>query len=396
MSREEGTDAASNPETPAATTTGHLSRRELMKGAAAGVAAGSALATTSAAAATTPVSGSLGASRFIRSVDVAVIGAGISGLYAAHLLSRKRGTSFAVIEARGRTGGRILNARIGVGNQVIEAGAEFIGAQDRLLRRLVINDLKLPIYDTFGDKQGQGSPLADFGRKPAALTDFSWPLVPEDIARETLAMVVTLDGLASTVDLNNPTKTQHAASWDVKTFQSWLEENIDSPTVRKVAALSCQGLFGGVPADASLLHFLYSIHAHGGVARTGGITGGAQQNRVVGGSQLITNKLANRIGGGEHHPAGIGTSHRSKRTQGPDHHRCRQGSSRSGDPGRSSHIRRRHRVHPCRRAAPGTAHAAHTDGVRSQGPRHLPQAVLARAHLEIRGHPRRLERHRGE
>jgi monoamine oxidase len=44
------------------------------------------------------------------------------------------------------------------------------------------------------------------------------------------------------------------------------------------------------------LHFLYSIHAHGGVARTGGITGGAQQNRVVGGSQLITNKLANRIG----------------------------------------------------------------------------------------------------
>jgi hypothetical protein len=41
----------------------------------------------------------------------------------------------------------------------VEAGAEFIGAQDRLLRRLVIDDLKLPVYDTYGDKAGQGSPI---------------------------------------------------------------------------------------------------------------------------------------------------------------------------------------------------------------------------------------------
>jgi monoamine oxidase len=268
-----------------------------MKGAAAGVAAGSTLGTTSAGAATTtPVGSSSSAPGFIRSVDVAVIGAGISGLYAAHLLSRRRGTSFAVLEARGRTGGRILNAPIGVGNQVVEAGAEFIGAQDKLLRRLVINDLKLPIYATYGDKKGQGSPLVDLGSKPEALTKFSFPLASADIAAEALAMAVTLDEMASTVDLNNPTKSRHAASWDVKTFQSWLEENIDSPTVRKVARQTSLGLFGGVPADASLLHFLYSIHAHGGVVKTGSITGGSQQNRVVGGSQLITNALANRIG----------------------------------------------------------------------------------------------------
>src|SRR5258708_17661221 len=104
-------------------TTGQLSRRQLIKGGAAGVAgvaAGSALAIPSAdAASTTPSGRSSGATNLIRSVDVAVIGAGISGLYAAHLLSKKRGTSFAVLEARGRTGGRILNAPIGVGNQVV-------------------------------------------------------------------------------------------------------------------------------------------------------------------------------------------------------------------------------------------------------------------------------------
>jgi monoamine oxidase len=228
-------------------------------------------------------------------VDVAVVGAGISGLYAGHLLSAKPRTTFAVIEARGRTGGRILNASIGVGKQVVEAGAEFIGAQDKLLRQLVIHDLKVPIYDTFGDKPGQGAPIVDFGT-PAALTKFSWPLVPPEIAVETGLMAAALDDMASSVDLNNPAKSQNAAAWDAETFDSWLQTNIESRDVRAVGALSGYGLFGAEPGDASLLQFLFSLHAHGGVLATGGITGGAQQNRVRGGSQLITNSLVNRIG----------------------------------------------------------------------------------------------------
>src|SRR5437763_12410997 len=183
---------------------GNVSRRALLKGAAAGTAAVAVPA--AAARASSPA-------RFIRSVDVAIVGAGISGLYAAYLLSRKPGTSFAVIEARGRTGGRILNASIGVRKQVVEAGAEFIGAQDKLLRRLVIRDLKLPIYPTYGDKPGQGAPIADFG-KPAAITEFSWPLVPPEIALETALMVKALDDMAFQVPLNNPTRARHADAWD--------------------------------------------------------------------------------------------------------------------------------------------------------------------------------------
>jgi monoamine oxidase len=258
-------------------------------GAATGATAGSALASTSASA--TPSS----AGRIIRSVDVAVIGAGISGLYAAYLLSKKRGTSFAVIEARDRTGGRILNASIGVGNQVVEAGAEFIGAQDTLLRRLAIRELKLPIYDTFGDKDGQGSPIVDFG-KPAAISTFSWPLVPPDIAAEALLATVRFDELADQVPLDNPARAKQAAAWDTQTFDSWMQNNIDSPAVRTAFRLACYGLFGAEPGDASMLQFMYALHAHGGVYKTGGITGGAQQNRVTGGSQRIPDSLANRIG----------------------------------------------------------------------------------------------------
>jgi monoamine oxidase len=296
MSQERQATGSPGPKVHEQKMPDQVSRRQLLKGAAgaaAGVTAGSAL--TGATAGATASTGHAVRARFIRDVDVAIVGAGISGLYAAHLLSRQPRTTFAVIEARNRTGGRILNARIGAGNQVVEAGAEFIGAQDKLLRQLAIHDLKLPIYDTFGDKNGQGSPILDFG-KPMALTHFNWPLVPPDIAAETALLVDALDRMAFQVPLDDAAKAKHAAAWDVQTLDSWLLDNIESPAVRTVARLSGYGLFGAEPGDTSLLQFVFFTHAHGGVLKTGGISGGAQQNRVTGGSQLIPDTLVKRIG----------------------------------------------------------------------------------------------------
>lgn len=71
-------------------------------------------------------------SRQSRRADVVVIGAGLAGLTAARELIAA-GKSVAVLEARDRVGGRLLNHDLGDG-QVTEIGGQFVGpTQDHIL-----------------------------------------------------------------------------------------------------------------------------------------------------------------------------------------------------------------------------------------------------------------------
>src|SRR4051812_28367217 len=68
--------------------------------------------------------------------DIIVIGAGAAGLAAAGELAR-RGWRVAVLEARDRTGGRILTADRDGWPHPVELGAEFIHGGNRSLRKLL-------------------------------------------------------------------------------------------------------------------------------------------------------------------------------------------------------------------------------------------------------------------
>ena len=114
-----------------------LTRRDVLGGAVAGAGL-LALGGAPAALAARPRS---------RSVDVVVIGAGLSGLSAARALAAA-GRDVLVLEARDRVGGRTLNHSIG-GGHVVEVGGEFVGpTQDRILalsRAVGVNTF--PVYN---------------------------------------------------------------------------------------------------------------------------------------------------------------------------------------------------------------------------------------------------------
>lgn len=220
--------------------------------------------------------------------DVAVVGAGLAGLVAARALLRA-GQEVAVLEARDRVGGRLLNQELGDG-AVVEAGGQWIGpTQDRvaaLARELGLQTF--PTHDS-GDNliEWDGSVRRYRGTIPrlgvAMLADFG-------------QAQMRLDRMARTVPLQAPWRARRARAWDSRTMASWLSANTLTAGARKMFGLGLQAVWAAEPEDVSLLHVLFYVRSGGGLDRLLDTEGGAQQDRVVGGTQRLALELASGMG----------------------------------------------------------------------------------------------------
>lgn len=259
---------------------GHLTRRGLV-GAGATGAAGYALGGPAAAADAAKA----------RNVDVIVIGAGLAGL-AAGLKLKQAGKSFVVLEARDRVGGRTLNHSIGPG-KVAEIGGQWVGpTQDRVLK--LIDKLGLKTFKTYAD----GDNL--YYRHDAAIplqryTGTIPPANPVSLA-ELAALLAELDQMATTVPLDAPWEADAALDWDSQTVETWKKGHAIHPETRDLFDLAITSVFAAEPRDLSLLHVVFYIAAAGTIENLINTAGGAQDSRVVGGSQEISIKLARKLG----------------------------------------------------------------------------------------------------
>src|SRR5690606_651901 len=93
-----------------------------------------------------------------------------------------------------------------------------------------------------------------------------------------------------------PWEARRAGSWDRTTFAEWLRRNAFTGGSRMLLRLAIRSVFGTEPEDLSLLHVLFYIHSAGGFNPLVNTAGGAQDSRIVGGSQLLAIKSAERLG----------------------------------------------------------------------------------------------------
>ncbi|GGK27039.1 monoamine oxidase [Pilimelia terevasa] len=232
-----------------------------------------------------------------RRAQVAVVGAGLSGLAAARVLARA-GRDVVVWEARPRVGGRVWSLPTAHGVPV-DAGAEFVGpTQDRI--RALVAECGLALAPTY-DRGHHLYQRAGRRRRYRAGGRFG-PIPPDPGVAEVALLVGAVNRLARAVPAGAPWRHPRAAEFDALTAQQWLGRRAFTPGAHFLSRLSLSSALS-VPADeVSFLFWLHYVAGAGNATTPGTVQrlastgGGAQESLVVGGAQEVAVRLAAALG----------------------------------------------------------------------------------------------------
>ncbi len=220
--------------------------------------------------------------------EVVVVGAGIAGLSAAAKLAAE-GADVAVLEARDRVGGRTWNTEIG--GEANELGGQWVAPYQSAMHAM-LDELGIELFPSFREGshtyvdpagkvhryEGHDAPLGDASERAFEAAD------------------AKLDALAKELDPEAPWDHPDAERLDRISFESWLQAEVADEMARDLMRSWLAGGFLAKPAQSfSLLQGLWMISGAGGTFE---LFEPEQclAYRVVGGSQLISLKLAERLG----------------------------------------------------------------------------------------------------
>jgi monoamine oxidase len=222
------------------------------------------------------------------SADVAVVGAGLSGLSAAQALA-DAGREVVVLEARERVGGRLLNLTLDSG-VTLDLGGQWAGSDHVRVQRLAA-ELGIELFP----QPGKGRNLLDLGGKRRRYRG-TIPKVDPRGLWDLFVVRHRLRRLAKEVGAEQPWAAERAAELDGETLAEWSERNVRSDIARDLLALAARTVWGEGPERLSMLHVLFYVAAAGSFDKLIDTEGGAQQDRLDGGAQLLPLGLAESLG----------------------------------------------------------------------------------------------------
>ena len=223
--------------------------------------------------------------------EVIVVGAGLAGLAAARAVAAA-GRSVRVLEARSRVGGRTELGHLADG-QTIDLGGQWVGpGHDRMYA--LVEELGLSTFPTYNE----GDTVFSLGGRTGRLAPTKGavprlnPFALADLAQGT----ARFGRLARSVDLDAPWRTRRADDLDGQTFRTWVRRNLRTPQGRAYFELYCQAVLAAELADVSLLHALFYTRSGTDMDTLAAVDRGAQQDRILGGSALVSERMAESLG----------------------------------------------------------------------------------------------------
>lgn len=220
-------------------------------------------------------------------MKVVVVGAGLAGLSAARELQRA-GAEVVVLEARERVGGRTEGGELG--GHPVELGGTWIGHGHERMYALV-EELGLATFRTWND---EGEVLVELGGRRALMAGRKGA-VPRlnPFALADLAQGLARFGrLARSVDPARPWAHPKAHELDGQTFETWVRRTLRTKAGRAYFRVATEAVFAADTTDISLLHALFYAVSNADLDTLVAVDEGAQQDRVVGGSVLVSERLA--------------------------------------------------------------------------------------------------------
>lgn len=100
---------------------------------------------------------------------------------------------------------------------------------------------------------------------------------------------------AKQIDVDAPWDHPKALEWDSQTVWSWAQRHMHTNGGREIVEVAIRAVWGASSADISLLHALFYMASAGNFELLIETDGGAQQDRVLTGSQSIAMAMADQL-----------------------------------------------------------------------------------------------------
>ncbi|MGI0482216.1 flavin monoamine oxidase family protein [Geminocystis sp. CENA526] len=195
------------------------------------------------------------------SVDVVVIGAGISGLITARELE-KQGYTTTILEARPRIGGRCVRQQT-IQDWWLDLGGQWMGKTHHLFKSLA-QELGIETFDSYYEGKSVliwngtkiASPVASDWFNSFLYINYDDIPAPVNDREAALKLHREFQQLVQTVDPERPWLSPQARNLDTQTIESWMRNRTDSELAHHIFKwYSRVGGSGGFePGDSSILH----------------------------------------------------------------------------------------------------------------------------------------------